>query len=464
MKNWFPELWAHWTQGGWRGVPPTRIEGLVLDSRKLRDGDGFVAIRTEVRDGHDFLAVARDNGAAFALVELGRSLEGLPCLEVLDTRQALTAIGREIRNLFKGVVIGISGSCGKTSTKEMLSLLLGERTCKTPGNLNNDLGLPLSLLSLCNEDHDYGVFELGINHPGEMQALAEVLRPDYAVITSVAPAHLEGMGNVETVAWEKSLLLRALKNTERAYFPASCSRHEAFATIAGQQLAEQQEVVPDSTKARVRRYRTECKRGKTGLWLEPCSATRFDLHSAGSGMASNAALALSLALDLGIQAADAAYRLDQWRPSGMRAEWKWHKRYPVFVDCYNSNPASLQEAVDIFQRHTSQYLSRLWVIGGMRELGEESAYWHESIALNLPLLKGDTVIGVGEEALAYEAGIRANGVDARWIHVEHAEEGRAWVEAFEGPLFFKGSRGFALEKMLPVDLVTWNMENMEFVC
>lgn len=451
MKTYSPERWADWCQGTWHGKPPASIAGVSLDSRRLLPGELFIAIRSGQRDGHDFLQSAFEHGAAAALVERGRAIPGYACLEVVDTRRALSALGHQARKSFGGKVIGITGSCGKTSTKEILKTLLGERVWATPGNLNNDLGLPISLLSLNDEEHDAGVFEVGINHIGEMRGLAEVLQPDYAIVTNVAAAHLEGMGSLENVANEKFVLLEQVAQPTRCYFPASCLAYAPYRTLGGQVVSRQGESLPTGDFV-IHSYSSLIQEGSSEIRLWGI-AESFFLNSTGPGMISNAVLALVLALDLGVSPEQLSRRIRNWTPSMMRAQWKEWKGLPVFVDCYNSNPHSLTEAGVIFEHRTSHYNQRLWVLGGIGELGEESMRWHAEAASRLPVRSGDTVLAIGEEALGFREGLKTpeeGGPD--WIHVAHAAEGMEIVQACEGPLFFKGSRRFALETLLPEGL------------
>lgn len=451
MKTYSPERWADWCQGTWHGEPPASLAGVSLDSRRIRPGELFIAIRSEQRDGHDFLQSAFEQGAAAALVERGKAIPGYACLEVVDTRRALSALGHQVRKSFAGKVIGITGSCGKTSTKEILKTLCGERVWATPGNLNNDLGLPISLLFLNDEEHDVGIFELGINHVGEMRGLAEVLQPDYGLVTNVAAAHLEGMGSLENVANEKIALLEQVSQPSRCYFPASCLAYAAYRTLGGQVVRREGENLLSGDFV-VHQYTPLTGEGSSEIRLLGV-AESFRLNSTGPGMISNAVLAIVLALDLGVAPEQIRRRLRSWTPTMMRAQWKEWKRIPVFVDCYNSNPHSLNEAGVIFEHRTAAYPQRLWVLGGMGELGEESGRWHAEAASRLPVRSGDTILAIGEEALGFKQGLRTTEKKGpEWIHVNHAEEGRQIVQAHEGPLFFKGSRRFALETLLPEGL------------
>ncbi len=153
-----PDLLADWTGGSWAAPPPPKIKGYCQDTRRLRKGEMFVAIKTPQRDGHDYVPAAEQAGASAALVEDPVPSE-LPQLVVPDTLEGFQSIAAEHRHAFLGKVIGVTGSCGKTSTKDLLALLLGERTLCTEGNLNNFLGVPLTLTRLDNDEHDFAVVE-----------------------------------------------------------------------------------------------------------------------------------------------------------------------------------------------------------------------------------------------------------------------------------------------------------------
>src|SRR5258708_8991935 len=189
MPEFSPALLAQWTGGQWTVQPARPLVGFTVDTRRVRSGQMFVALKTEKRDGHDYLVDAETAGAGAALVATPNRALTLPQLVVRDPLAAFQAIAREHRQAFRGRVIGISGSAGKTSTKDLLALLLGGETCgvvATEGNLNNQLGVPLTLTRLDPALHQYAVVEAGISVPGEMQPLADMIDPDVALITLVA--------------------------------------------------------------------------------------------------------------------------------------------------------------------------------------------------------------------------------------------------------------------------------------
>ena len=225
MVQFLPDELAAWTGGRWSARPAAPSTGFAIDTRQLQAGQVFVALKTGRRDGPDFLPAAQAAGASAALVASAQPAGAFPQLVVPDPLAAFQEVARRHRRRFEGPVIGISGSAGKTSTKELLALLLGGGggVLATEGNLNNQLGVPLTLTRLDPAAHLYAVIEAGIGGPGEMGPLAAMIAPDIAIITLVAPAHLSELGDLAGVAREKALLPAAVKAGGVAIFPASCA-------------------------------------------------------------------------------------------------------------------------------------------------------------------------------------------------------------------------------------------------
>ena len=209
-----PDRLAEWAAGEWVPSPPAAINGFSHNSDTAREGDLFVAIRGTRVDGHAYVAEARRRGACGAIVRrervMGLAATG-PLLAVADPVAALQAIAAGYRRQAAARVIGVTGSTGKTTVKELIAGMLATTwsTARTLGNWNNEIGLPLSLLAM-ESDTQVGVFELGISHPGEMAPLCQISRPDWGVVTTVGPVHLEFFPSVEAIANEKGELLRRL--------------------------------------------------------------------------------------------------------------------------------------------------------------------------------------------------------------------------------------------------------------
>lgn len=428
------------------------MTGFTQDTRTLQPGDVFVALRTERRDGHAFLAEARAKGAAAALVARADAAEPLPQLVVADPLPALQAAAREHRRRFRGPVIGVSGSAGKTSTKNLLAQLLGgePRVLATRGNLNNHLGVPLTLLRLDPQEHAYAVVEAGISGPGDMPPLAAMIEPDLAIITMVGPAHLEALGSLDGVAREKAELPRAARV---AVFPDDCRRYAAFRDLTVSTLRAEPVEDPGRLREPIgserARYVLTQRAAETELRLSAAPDTPFTMGLVSDGLARNAVLALLVALRLGLPVDSLRRRLAEWRSGDLRADVRREADRLLYVDCYNANPASMADALDAFVRVAPVAEPRLLVLGAMEELGAEAERHHRELGRRLPLRPGDHCCFVGGHGEAVRAGAADAGVDPERVElVADAASLAPRVAAFRGAIFIKGSRRHALERAL----------------
>lgn len=437
---------AAWSGGRWLTSPRAAATGFGTDTRALRDGDVFVAVRTGRRDGHDFLAAARAQGAAGALV--ARVVDDvLPQLLVDDPLAALRRVAAAWRARFPGRVVGITGSVGKTSTKEFLAHLLGAAAFATEANLNNTIGVPLMLLRADPARHRFAVIEAGMSVPGELGVSAAVVRPDLAVVTAVEPVHLEGVGSLAGVAREKASLVAALAPGGRAIVPAGLLAWPDFVAHAARTIAVrfEGEDAPAAAPARVVRAAFVPTPAGRALSLD---GEIFPLGTLSDGLARNAALALVAARELGVSAAELAAVSGRWSPPAGRGSVHADGDRVFYVDCYNSSPASLLDSVGAFDRLTAGGPApRLFVLGGMAELGPASAQLHRDCGARLPLRPGDRVVAFGGEAAAFLQGAAHPG--AVLSLAASVEEAAAVVAAHRGCVFLKGSRSFALERCLP---------------
>ena len=463
MAAFDPEFLARWTSGRWTAAPSAPIRGFATDSRQLRPGQLFVALRTEKRDGHSFVDAARCAGASAALVEAPVAGVGLPQLVVGNPLAALQAIARRHRRAFHRPVVGISGSAGKTSTKELLAVLLGgaddddARTedarapvLATRGNLNNDIGVPLTLTRLDPAVHSFAVIEAGISAPGDMAPLAAMIEPDVAVITLVAPAHLQGLGTLETVAREKAALAARVRRGGVAVYPASCAQYAAFRELKVPAIVAGRDD-DDSNGASVV-FSVNHRVGSTELVLRgtgPANET-FVLPSVSDGMAQNAALALCAARRLGIRGAALQDRLPRWRPPALRGEVRRGEGRLLYLDCYNANPASMADALAAFVRIAPADLPRFYLIGCMEELGADAARYHREMGALIRMRPDDVLVALGDWAGEVGAGaVRAGARSAQIRAAIPRDEVSAILAAFRGAVFAKGSRRHELEKFFP---------------
>jgi len=413
--------YAEWCSNVWINSDANfPILGISHDTRTLKPGDVYIAIKGATHDGHDFVAQAVEKGAAGLIVErefpsfakaaAGRPNIKVPQMVVFDTMAALWALAAGVRSHWTGTVIGITGSVGKTTVKELIASVLAQKgiVCKTPGNWNNDIGLPLSMLA-ADRNADFFVFELGMNHPGEIDSLAGLLKPDWAVITDIGKAHIEFFQGLEEIAQEKAAL-----------------------------LAHADHALLDETSEWFELFRSKCAGRIVTFGKEPFA---FTVPLPGEHMIRNARRAAALGLALGLSPEAVQAGLLAFQSAPMRWERSLHKGIIFINDAYNANPLSMRAALTTFAQLPCEG-RRFAVLGGMRELGAQTETEHRELGQFVDTLKLDGVITVGELG----AQIVCDGM----IGVEKS----AAVETLGTRLragdmvLFKASRGERLETIL----------------
>jgi len=410
-----------------------------------------VALRGERFDGHDFVSQALADGAAVALVDHHSGLRGLPLIRVADTRRALQDIARAWRLRCGARVIGLTGSAGKTTTKEMAAACFsgGGPVCATQGNLNNDIGLPLSLLTMTRETA-FGIFEAGMNHPGEIARLADILKPHVAIISSIGRAHIEFFGSVEAIAREKGELLRVLPSDG---FAVLCRETAHFDVLAGMSSAP---VVTVSLAARDADFFGEvldvCA-GRVRV-TEQATGERVELASGlpGAHNASNLLLAFAAGRRAGVSADAAVEGMARFSMPGKRWEVSARGGVTIVNDAYNANPDSMRVALETFMRVPCEG-RRMVVLGDMRELGGHSETSHEEVGRQVAALRPDFFVAVGGQMrrCAVREAVAQGFPAARVFEADTAQEAAAlvWGVARAGDgVLLKASRGMALEDVL----------------
>jgi UDP-N-acetylmuramoyl-tripeptide--D-alanyl-D-alanine ligase len=455
MPSFDPALLAKWTGGTWTGgqaAPPT---GFSADSRRILRGQAFVALRTARRDGHDFLADANRAGAAAAIVARPDPAVALAQLVVSDPLAALQAVAREHRRLFGGTVLAITGSAGKTSTKEILALLLGGASggvLATEANLNNQIGVALTLTRLDPGSHAFAVVEAGISAPGEMATLAGMIEPDIAIVTLVGPAHLEELGGLEAVAREKAALAKSVRPGGACIFPSSCEAYAAFKLARDFEclVVEPSERL-DSREGQPGRVRFAATHSAASTAVAVAYGAppplRVTLARVTDGMAQNVALAVCAALRAGVRRGQLQNRMGAWRPSPLRGEWRLAEGRRLYLDCYNANPASMADALATFAAVAPKSEPRLFIIGCMEELGAAAQHYHLQLGRSLPLRCEDSALVIGSLAGVVRQGAVESGARAGQVEVAERVDAVAHrLEGFRGSVFVKGSRRHELEK------------------
>jgi UDP-N-acetylmuramoyl-tripeptide--D-alanyl-D-alanine ligase len=456
-----PALLATWTGGHWTAQPVSSLSGFTIDTRQLKTGQIFVALKTGKRDGHDFLAVAQNAGASAALVAVADPALTLPQLVVRDPLVAFQAIAREHRRTFSGPVIGISGSAGKTSTKNLLALLLGGTDAgvlATEGNLNNHLGVPLTLTRLDSKVHKFAVIEAGISAPGEMAPLASMIEPDVALITLVAPAHTAELGGLDGVAREKAVLPAGIRPAGVAIFPKQCAEFTAFRELdVRHMVVEPADVIRPAEPPKDKVFFAVTQRGDStavALAYGVPPPLVFTFRRVTEGMAQNAALAICAALWLGVAPEVIQGRLADWKPASLRGEIRHDAGRLLYLDCYNANPASMSDALEAFDAIAPVGEPRLFVLGGMEELGSESEMFHRALGRSLRLHPRDLVLVVGDHAAAVATGTLESGANRHQVETFTSNDQIALrVAEWKGSVFVKGSRRYQLEQVLDSNAV-----------
>jgi UDP-N-acetylmuramoyl-tripeptide--D-alanyl-D-alanine ligase len=471
--RWSPETLARATGGRLLQTGDRPIATAFIDSRQPRIDGLFVPI-VAARDGHDFIAAAATGGASATLLGVGHSLPAelsaltvLTVVEVDDTFEALQRLARDAREQIAGPVVAITGSNGKTTTRAFVEATLATAFAPvlcTRGNLNNHLGVPLSLLA---EPHApaAAVLELGMSAPGENDRLAQLVRPSVHVITSIALEHLEFMGSLEAIAAAEAEPIAHLR-------AGSDGRPPALVVPADEPLLLPHLPGPGSG-VRVLRVGpamgaealdvaiTEVEVGvRTRVRLRLLGGALLDIRLAtfGAHNARNAASAVAVALHLGLPLGPLVEALEAVEPVGDRGRLHQLGRHLVIADCYNANPGSMRVALDSLARLGEQRRAPLVaVLGDMLELGPTAAQLHREIGSEVARLGLDAVLGFGPLAAEIVEAARAGGVEA--AHVSGAdgsvEQAVAWVRAqleadsgSGGAVLFKGSRGLRLERVV----------------
>lgn len=453
MPTFAADKMAAWTGGRWTRIPGGAIGGFTQDTRQLAVGQVFVALKTDRRDGHDFLDEAQNREATAALVGHEVQKSSLPQLVVIDPLMAFQRIAREHRREFHHTVVGVTGSVGKTSTKDLLALLLGGSpdVLATEGNLNNHLGVPLTLTKLNPATHRFAVIEAGISGPGEMTTLANMIEPDHAIVTLVAPAHLEKLNSIQGVAGEKSVLPASVRAGGLQVFPASCLAFEEFLALENSLVLVPENEGADKSAKRSIQFNVVHRTDRTELTLD--GKRRFVLRCVSSGMAQNAALAVALAGELGVVDTALQSRLENWQPSKWRGELRQVGEVKAYCDFYNANPASMADAIEAFNRSVSDELPRIYVLGCMEELGAGAMEYHQQLGRTMHLRRGDFLFAIGDQAGALREGLLENGNEATQVAVvTDLAAVRERVAGFKGAVFLKGSRRYQLESVLDAAL------------
>ena len=380
--------------------PEHPITGVSIDSRSLAKGDMFIALAGDNFDGHDYVQSAHENGACVAVVS--KPID-CPCPQIVvtDTEQAMVDLGVYRRSQVSAKIIAITGSVGKTSTKEGLYHILSRqgKTHANLGNLNNHLGLPLTMARM-PLDTDYGIFELGMNRAGEIEYLTKMLRPDVAGITTIAPAHIEFFENLAGIAYAKAEIFAGLAKGSTAVFPNSCDHADILLSEAKKyKLSPIQ--CGDNAQADIQLLsHSPTPSGSQVEILLDGRQLAYTIGALGHGWVDNSLIILGLVAAVGGDVTLGANVLSDLKSPTGRGEIlslaKNDISITVIDDSYNASVTSMQNAIDILS--SIQAPRHVAILGEMLELGDKSQHYHNQIGTYIMESNTDNIITVGHEA------------------------------------------------------------------
>jgi UDP-N-acetylmuramoyl-tripeptide--D-alanyl-D-alanine ligase len=426
------------------------IRGVSFDTREAIDDMIFVPLKGENTDGHNFLHEAIKCGAACVFSEIETYVDAIM---VKDAAQALKDLAEYYRSLFDVKVIGITGSNGKTSTKDMIASVLAEKynVVKTIGNFNNEIGLPTTIFNI-NDKTDVVVLEMGMNHRGEISRLSKIARPDYAVITNIGVAHIENLGSQEEIFKAKSEILDYLTPKGKVYL----SGDDNFLT----RYRDRKDFIFYGYGIRNAYRANDIEGSGSGLdssqytVLLKCGETlEVYVPTPGKHMVMNSLAAVAIGEELGLAPPQIADGIKKFKPSGMRMNIiETNGGMRVIDDCYNASPDSVKAALDVLTQATGNTIA---ILGDMLELGDASYEMHFDVGAAAARLCIDTIICVGAESEAtYEGAykeFRGGGSNSQIIYFSSKDDCIAQLQTFVkagDTILVKASRGMRFEDIV----------------
>ena len=427
-------------------IPQGEAADVVIDSRKVGPGSIFIALKGEKTDGHLYIGSAFEKGAMAVICEEVPENAGGLCIQVKDSLEALRKLASFYRQQLPVKTIGVTGSVGKTSTKEIAAAILSARyrVITNKGNLNSETGLPLSVFTI-RKEHQVGLFEMGMNRRDEMRELAAVLRPRYALVTNIGTAHIGMLGSREGIAAEKAHVFDYLDGEGTAVIPAD----DDFAAFLASRANGKVVYYGNGKPAGVQLI---ADRGLDGTEFS-VEGQPVLLPLPGAYNYKNALGAIALAQELGLSAGEIAAGIRSLKPLSGRSEVR-RGTYTIIQDCYNANPDSMDKAIALAASVPGDF-RRIYVLGDMLELGADAAAAHAAAGKAAVHSGADAVVFVGSEMKAgYEAALAEHTKTVLHYIAGHDDAAiaaaAAAVQETARPgdlVLLKASRGMALERL-----------------
>lgn len=423
------------------------ISDISTDTRTIKPGSLFIALKGENFDGHNFAAKAMELGAEAVVTE--RPVEGARCMIVDSTARALLDIAGYYRSKFDVKVVGVTGSVGKTTTKDMIALVVAQKykTLKTQGNHNNEIGMPQTLFGL-DSSYEAAVIEMGMSHQGEISRMSMSCQPDVAVITNIGISHIENLGTQENILKAKLEIL------DGAAYDAPLILCRDDKLLAGVQLHSDRKVYYYSVSKK------DCDVYASGVKTVDNSIT-FTINYEGGKIAAqinylgehnvkNALAAFCVGLALDIPPEDIVKGIAQFKPEGLRQNVTVIDGVTYIVDCYNAAPDSMKASLSVLSQAQAEG-KRICVLGDMLELGKNSKTYHRNVGEYVAASKADLLYCFGEDSKCYIEGAEKKGFAKE--NCRHFESRVDLASALKevvakgDAVLFKGSRGMKLEEV-----------------
>ncbi|OGV70799.1 MAG: hypothetical protein A2283_21830 [Lentisphaerae bacterium RIFOXYA12_FULL_48_11] len=451
MPTFLGKQLAEWCGGVWEPACPERVDGVSNDTRTLSRGNLYFALTGKNFDGHEFLQAAFDKGACGAVVKKDLKIDysAGQLLKVDDPEKALRDIAAAYRIHVGAEIIAVTGSAGKSTVKEMTARVLSSAllTASTRGNWNNSIGLPLSLLSM-DKSTKVGVFELGMNHPGEIEGLCKIIRPDWGIITNVGPVHIEFFGSVEAIANEKASLLKNVPKDGMVVLCSDGGFFELFKSLSTAKVI----TISAGNNADYRCIRIDHVKNEAVI-NEKKTGDNFVYRTVLPGVHNviNAMFAIAVGRAHGVEWNQIRAALESYVPLPMRWEQQEVRGIKVINDAYNANPLSMRVAIQTFGEQKVDG-DKWLVLGGMLELGEKEFDEHFSLGEFIGGKNWAGIVAVGRLGEFIAQGIERGGFDKSLLFMcrDNDEAGRLIAGKVKqgDAIFLKASRGMHLEEIL----------------
>lgn len=423
------------------------ITSVERDSREIKEGSLFLAIKGARVDGHDFIEKCYDMGAVCALCEKAPENPNKPYILVNSTLEAVKQIAESYRQLFDIPVIGISGSVGKTSTKEMIASVLAQKfkVHKTMGNLNNELGVPLTLFGL-EEEHQAAVIEMGISDFGEMQRISKMVKPTICVITIIGSCHLENLGDRNGVLKAKTEMFANMVDNAKIILNGDDDKLRTVKEVKG--------IKPEfyGLNGGNKYYAENIKNnGTEGVDCTLCfddTKLNVTIPALGNYMVSNALAAVAVGKTLGLSDEQLINGVESYKTVGSRANLIKTQKVTIIDDCYNANPNSVKAAIDTLANFSGRKVA---VLGDMKELGKTELQLHNEIGVYAAQKKIDVVVAVGPLAKEIFAGVKKENSETQAVYFENIDEAQKNLKDLlkqEDTVLVKASHSMQFEKIV----------------